>query len=173
MSVQHQEAFVIRTDTSGRVVGQNARADELLGRGSVGSFCDAVVRGISSCGVRVCNTGCAAALATGAGTGSLEREVEIRGKKVRLRCLRVGEEAVIIGEQVGTGDATEQLTAREREVVGLLAEGLSTASIASRLGISPATVRTHVEHARGRLGARTRAEAVVRAIQTGQLSGIV
>ena len=55
------------------------------------------------------------------------------------------------------------LTERERQVMAHVAEGLSTRSIAARLLISPATVETHVRAAREKLGARTRAEAAVRA----------
>ena len=54
------------------------------------------------------------------------------------------------------------LTPREREVLDLVAQGLTTPRIANELGIRPSTVRTHVEHAREKLGARTRAEAVAR-----------
>jgi len=53
-----------------------------------------------------------------------------------------------------------RLTKREREVLELLAEGLGGADIASRLCLSPKTVATHVEHILGKLGVRSRAQAV-------------
>ncbi|MEZ4234737.1 MAG: helix-turn-helix transcriptional regulator [Myxococcota bacterium] len=59
---------------------------------------------------------------------------------------------------------TERLTPREREVLAGVARGWSTDRIARELGVLPSTVRTHAEQARGKLGARTRAEAVVRAM---------
>lgn len=59
------------------------------------------------------------------------------------------------------------LTAREREVVGLVAEGLSNDEIADRLVVSPATARTHVSRSMIKLGARDRAQLVVFAYQSG------
>jgi DNA-binding NarL/FixJ family response regulator len=59
------------------------------------------------------------------------------------------------------------LTDREREVVGLVAEGLSNDEIADRLVVSPATARTHVSRAMIKLGARDRAQLVVFAYQSG------
>lgn len=53
------------------------------------------------------------------------------------------------------------LTAREREVLSLLAAGLGTADIAARLAISPMTVKTHVQNILGKLGVRSRLEAAV------------
>jgi DNA-binding CsgD family transcriptional regulator len=49
-------------------------------------------------------------------------------------------------------------------------EGHSARSIAERLNIGVETVRTHVVHARKKLDARTRAEAVARALETGQIT---
>jgi DNA-binding NarL/FixJ family response regulator len=59
------------------------------------------------------------------------------------------------------------LTEREREVVGLVGEGLSNDEIAGRLVLSPATARTHVSRAMVKLGARDRAQLVVFAYQSG------
>ncbi|MFC1410915.1 LuxR C-terminal-related transcriptional regulator [Streptacidiphilus sp. N1-12] len=53
------------------------------------------------------------------------------------------------------------LTHREREVLEILAEGLSTAEAARQLGVSPATVKSHVSHCLTKLGARNRLEAVM------------
>lgn len=57
------------------------------------------------------------------------------------------------------------LTLREREILGLLAEGLSGAQIAAKLVLSPETVRTHVRNAMLKLGASTRSQAVALALQ--------
>jgi DNA-binding NarL/FixJ family response regulator len=59
------------------------------------------------------------------------------------------------------------LTARERELVGLVARGLSNDQIASDLFLSPLTVKTHVNRAMMKLHARDRAQLVVLAFQSG------
>ncbi|MDQ7910917.1 response regulator transcription factor [Phytohabitans sp. ZYX-F-186] len=61
----------------------------------------------------------------------------------------------------------DTLTEREREIVGLVGEGLSNDEIAERLVVSPATARTHVSRAMIKLGARDRAQLVVFAYQSG------
>lgn len=57
------------------------------------------------------------------------------------------------------------LTAREREVLGLAAEGLTAQEIADRLGMSPRTVTQHVDNAAGKLGTRNRTHTVAEAIR--------
>jgi DNA-binding NarL/FixJ family response regulator len=59
------------------------------------------------------------------------------------------------------------LTAREREVMALAAEGKSNAEIAYDLVVSPLTVRTHIQRAMTKLHARDRTQLVVIAYQTG------
>jgi DNA-binding CsgD family transcriptional regulator len=61
----------------------------------------------------------------------------------------------------------ETLTNREREVVALVAHGLSNDEIADAMVLSPATAKTHVSRAMIKLGARDRAQLVVFAYQTG------
>jgi DNA-binding NarL/FixJ family response regulator len=58
-----------------------------------------------------------------------------------------------------------RLTKREREILGLLADGLSPSQIAVDLGIAPKTVATHVEHIYAKLGVHTRAQAVASAFR--------
>jgi DNA-binding CsgD family transcriptional regulator len=61
------------------------------------------------------------------------------------------------------------LTPREREVFQLLARGRTAPEIAAELFISPATVRTHVQNGVGRLGAKTRVEAISIAMKNGEI----
>jgi DNA-binding NarL/FixJ family response regulator len=82
----------------------------------------------------------------------------------------------VIGEFAGKGGAgrpvappaqIDPLTDREREVLVLVAEGLSNDEIAARLVISPATAKTHVSRTMIKLGARDRAQLVVYAYEAG------
>lgn len=61
----------------------------------------------------------------------------------------------------------DELTDREREVMALVAAGLTSAEIADRLVISPATAKTHVSRAMFKLGAHHRSQLVVMAYETG------
>jgi DNA-binding NarL/FixJ family response regulator len=66
--------------------------------------------------------------------------------------------------------AERVLTGREREILSLLAEGLTGEQIAEALVLSPQTVRTHIRNAMTRLGAKTRVHALALALQSGELS---
>ena len=61
----------------------------------------------------------------------------------------------------------DSLTAREREVLKLMADGLTNADIAERLVIGVATVKTHVSSVISKLGVSTRTEATALAIRRG------
>jgi DNA-binding CsgD family transcriptional regulator len=56
----------------------------------------------------------------------------------------------------------EPLTSRETEVLRLIAEGASSRDIAARLGISYATVRSHIRSVGGKLGVHSKSEAVAK-----------
>ena len=64
----------------------------------------------------------------------------------------------------------ERLTNREREVVAMVAHGLSNDEIAAAMVLSPTTAKTHVSRAMVKLGARDRAQLVVFAYQAGLVS---
>jgi DNA-binding NarL/FixJ family response regulator len=93
-----------------------------------------------------------------------------------LRAVRGGLtvlDAAISDRLVGPREPAEppptvgELTSREREVVQLLAEGLSNKEIAQRLDISEHTAKFHIGRILGKLDADSRTEAVVRAVRWG------
>jgi LuxR family maltose regulon positive regulatory protein len=69
--------------------------------------------------------------------------------------------------------AFDQLSSRERVVLALIARGQSNKRVAKVLSVAPETIKSHVKHAFAKLGAKTRAEAVLRATDLGQLVGVV
>jgi DNA-binding NarL/FixJ family response regulator len=69
----------------------------------------------------------------------------------------------------GNGSAEKALSRRESEILTLLAQGLTGEEIAKRLVLSPETVRTHIRNAMEKLDARTRTEAVVKALDREEI----
>jgi len=79
----------------------------------------------------------------------------------------IAELASIPDPQVPSSERLDELTPREREVVSLVALGLSNPDIAERLVISPATSKTHVSRAMLKLGAHDRSQLVAFAFHAG------
>jgi DNA-binding NarL/FixJ family response regulator len=100
---------------------------------------------------------CRAIRIVAAGQGLLAPAATTRliGEFARMRSYRVGVERLDV------------LTDREREVVALVAAGLSNEEIGTRLRMSPLTAKTHVSRAMTKLGVRDRAKLVVVAFETG------
>ena len=71
--------------------------------------------------------------------------------------------AALINRRRQTDSQRESLTAREKEVLRLMAEGVSSRDIASKLGISYATVRTHIRSLDAKLGVHSKLQAIVKA----------
>jgi DNA-binding NarL/FixJ family response regulator len=126
------------------------------------------------------------ALRVGA-AGWLLKSIDLELLPRVLRGVRAGEAAVtraagtrVLEEVTGPGRSTlkrlrpvrSSLTQREWEVADLLVEGATTAEIASRLQVSPATVRTHVKNILGKLEVRSRDDAIRYVEQLRRRSGV-
>jgi DNA-binding NarL/FixJ family response regulator len=70
-------------------------------------------------------------------------------------------------ERMAENERSEDLSARELEVLRLLVEGASNKAIAARLNLSENTIKSHISHIFGKLGVQSRAEAVAAALQRG------
>jgi DNA-binding NarL/FixJ family response regulator len=73
----------------------------------------------------------------------------------------------VLAEVARGGQPDGDLTAREREVLALLAEGLANKAIAFRLGIAEKTVKAHVSAILAKLGVSDRTQAALHAVRTG------
>jgi DNA-binding NarL/FixJ family response regulator len=71
--------------------------------------------------------------------------------------------ATLLNKRREMDSQLESLTAREKEVLRLVAEGISSRNIGSRLGISYTTVRTHIRSLGSKLGVHSKLEAIVKA----------
>lgn len=71
--------------------------------------------------------------------------------------------ATLLNRRRQTESQRESLTPREKEVLRLMAEGTSSRDIASKLGISYATVRTHIRSLDAKLGVHSKVQAIVKA----------
>jgi DNA-binding NarL/FixJ family response regulator len=71
---------------------------------------------------------------------------------------------------VATPDGLDELTPREREILGIVATGMTNAEIASVLHLSPLTVKAHVSRILMKLGARDRVQLVVLAYRSGLIT---
>jgi PAS domain S-box-containing protein len=74
------------------------------------------------------------------------------------------------GEREPGQRGSSVLTAREREVLAMVAMGRSSVLIAAALGVSASTVESHVRHCLDKLGARNRAHAIALGLRDGEIS---
>ena len=96
------------------------------------------------------------------------REAQARGQALAPEQTDLLVERLLSGDE-GSAPTDGVLSRREREVVGLLAAGLTNAEIAERLVLSEHTVHRHVANILVKLGARSRAAAAVTAAERGLL----
>jgi PAS domain S-box-containing protein len=96
---------------------------------------------------------------------------EERCIRSHMRCERdaAGTPIAVIGTGQDVTDLVTVLSPREREMLMLLAEGLSGEQIAAHFTLSPATVRTHINNAMIKLGAHTRGQAIAMALRSDEI----
>jgi DNA-binding CsgD family transcriptional regulator len=163
---------VLRVDAHGVVCAHNQVARALLGT-VVGRRCEDVVCARSRSFDAVCAEHCAARLMTD-GEGHFDRLVVTPDSEIRrLTCTRVGDELVVVLTPTGRDARAyeRRLTVRERQVLELVAMGMSNPEIGEALGLGRATVRSHVERIFEKLDATTRTEASLTAIEVGEIDG--
>lgn len=163
--------FVV--DDRRRIVFCNEQAAHLLGRDEesvLGASCPVTVAGRDIFGNRYCGTGCAIFSILEEGTPPRPFELQTPGGRVRFAPLGIRtprgifvlyqlwpvEQQRVVRNEAILG----ALSPRERETLELLAEGLDTEGMATRLGISATTVRNHVQRLLRKLGVGSRLEAV-------------
>jgi DNA-binding NarL/FixJ family response regulator len=106
----------------------------------------------------------------------LNGSIDVAGEFVTIAAARAAHleaDAFIIAPRQSAEEdefLDDPLTAREVQVLELLAEGLPNKAIAERLGISDQTVKFHVASISGKLGAANRTDAVRRAVRRGLIA---
>jgi DNA-binding CsgD family transcriptional regulator len=169
MSVQIPAVLVVQED--GTIASQNRASLNLLGR-KTGQLCWDAVGGLKGAEGLPCQEGCTRKLLAFGMDRATHAPFRLAGQRHQLSCVPV-DGAVVCAL---TRSANEQprdwqnLTPREQSVLQLLAAGETTGSSASVLGLSEATVRTHVEKMRTKLGVNTRAALVAKGFQLGYLA---
>lgn len=154
----------------GAVVSQNEAARRLLGPAK-GKPCWAAMRSLAQAEGLPCRHNCVADLVD-SGINRLQHcHPKLDGQRHLLTCVPIDRTVVVVLNHSAERppEESQSLTAREREVLQLLAEGETTSGVAARLGLRQSTVRTHAERMREKLGVSTRAGLVAEGFRLGFL----
>ncbi len=155
---------VLLTDPDGTILDASPNTTRSLGE-ACGRRCTSVVGAVGEDDSPVCTETCMYEEPRD------PMRVRAQGRSWRMTCASAGDaKRVVMLEPVAEPTGGGFVSPREREVLELIAQGLTNARIGRRLGLSRFTVRTHVEHVLEKLHVRTRTAAVARAIQLGILS---
>ena len=162
------DGWLLTVGRDGRVLDANRAAKRVLGEVKGRRCCD-LIAVVDGAGRSPCAATCAGGLIDGAKPSDVHGRVG-RRRTGRVVCDVVGDVVVVSVLGVGSDvEPTKPLSPRERLVLAEVAAGRTNPEIGRRLGIRPATVRTHLENARDKLGVSTRAEAVAHAIALGEI----
>ena len=177
---------VVAVDADLRVASWNSATEELTGLSAeeaLGQPCFLVLRGQSSRGALLCHRDCSITRYARRGypvprqsmtiaTTSGPRIVSVstvtfrdRPEPLLLHVLQDGEQVEV--DTPRPQEPPTRLTARQHQVLKLLAEGVTARRIADRLGLAEATVRNHIRAVLSELGAHSQLEAVARARAQG------
>jgi two-component system nitrate/nitrite response regulator NarL len=168
---------LLESESEAEVVTDAAEAEVALWDGQHARLDELAVLGVPVVAVVDDESHSAAALAAGA-RGAVLRSADGASLWAALVAVRHGLTVLDAAFAPATAPAAptgaaralrpgEELTAREREVLGLLSRGLSNKQIAGELAISDHTAKFHVNAILGKLGAASRTEAVVVAVRLG------
>ena len=165
-----RQPAIVAAREDGTVVAQNACARKLMEDG-LGRPCWEVVGGLPEADGLPCSRGCVRDLIREGVERTRHSRITLRGQHHRLTCVPIKDHAVCILNAGASSppEAWQFLTDREQQVLRLLADGETSSSIALQLGVGEATVRTHVERMRGKLGVNTRAGLVALGFRLGFL----
>ena len=168
--MSNQAPAVVIADRNGAVVAQNLPARRLLGK-KLHESCWDVVGGMHGAEGLPCRRGCVLELLAAGIDRARHSQFTVAGRKHHLSCAPVGDSVVCMlrRDAETLPESWQSLTARERDVLELLAIGDTTATVAQHLGVSESTVRTHVEKMRTKLGVSTRAALVANGFRLGYL----
>ena len=169
MSAQIPAVLLVHED--GSVASQNRAALRLLGPRK-GQYCWDVMSGLEGAEGLPCKRGCTRKLLASGMDKAAHAPFRYADQQHQLSCIPIDGNVVcaLTRNAKDSPRAWQALTPRELSVLELLAEGETTASAATHLGLSAATVRTHVEKMRTKLGVNTRAAVVAKGFQLGYLN---
>ncbi|HEU4449554.1 MAG TPA: LuxR C-terminal-related transcriptional regulator [Gaiellaceae bacterium] len=166
------------------VVAWNRAAERLTGipaEDALGRRCWEVLGGVDDDGAVICHRGCAAARLVREGWPVPSREVNVRTRRGRRKvslatvAVRNGGAPVFLHllheplRRPPSPRGAPRLSRRQRQVLGLLAEGVPAKVAAARLGLAEATVRNHIRALLVALGAHSQLEALAIARRRGLL----
>ncbi len=163
---------VVVAGGDGIVIAQNKPARRMLGLGT-GKYCWDVVGKleVDDGETLPCRRGCVLELLASGMDCSEHTQFKLGGKRHEIACIPVN--GVVVCMLSPTNSESPKvwlsLSPREREILVLLADGETTASAATRLGVCESTIRTHVEKMRNKLGVNTRAAVVAEGFRLGYL----